>query len=297
MLAMGSACADKVKPYQIRIAYVIPTDRQPQANYQDKVALLMSRIQTFYADEMERNGFGRMTFDVESSPEGKPNIHLIQSKLTAAVFADTGHARYVTGKYWEHAFQAVSDGGFQPDAAGEIWLCFVEAQTQLPDGSIHNDTTQGTGRFGNGFALCSGFEIALGGDPNLIHDHRSYGGLVVPAIGPNALRPSISFPTYQGSDVSSLYADYISATAHELGHCFLLQHCYLNDATQCGNLMGNGFRGWRGYFMPGKFPKEDTRLDRPSALMLSLSPFFKKPANLLPYSPPPVVTIDTPPGR
>lgn len=282
--------------YRVRIAYIIPSDRQPQSRYEDKAAVLMSRIQTFYADQMERSGFGRMTFEVESGSDGKPAVHLVHSKLTAAVFADIGHAKYVAGKYWDHAFQAVIDAGYQPDAPGEVWLCFVEAQEQLADGSVHNDTTQANGRFGNGFALCSGLELALGGDPELIHDHRPYDGLVVPAIGPHPLHPRQSFPSYQGVDVSSLDADYISATAHELGHCFLLQHCYLNDATQCGNLMGNGFRGWRGYFMPEKFPTEDTRLDRPSAVMLSLCPFFKKPAKLLPYSPPPAVTIETPPG-
>jgi hypothetical protein len=94
-----------------------------------------------------------------------------------------------------------------------------------------------------------------------------------------------------------LAADYISATAHELGHCFLLQHCYLKDATLCGNLMGNGFRGFRGYFLPDRFPTEDTRLDRPSALMLSLCPFFRKPADLTPYAAPPSITIQTPPGK
>jgi len=217
--------------------------------------------------------------------------------MTAAVFADTGHAKYVIGKYWDHAFQSVINGGFAPDAAGQVWLCFVEAQDQLANGSIHNDSTQGTGRFGNGFTLCSGLELALGGDPDLIHDHRHYSGLTIPAIGPHPLVLHESFPAYQGDDVSSLAADYLSAVAHELGHCFLLQHCYINDATQCGNLMGNGFRGWRGYFMPGHFPSEDTRLDRPSALMLSLCPFFRKPASLAQYSPPPAIAIQAPEGR
>jgi len=284
-------------PYIVRIAYVIPSDRQPQADYRSKAAVMMGRIQTFYADLMERNGFGRTTFQVETAADGKPDVHLIHSKMTAAVFADTGHAKYIDGKYWDHTFQSVIDAGFAPDSHGEVWLTFVEAQEQMADGSVHNDSTQGTGRFGNGFALCTGLELALGGDPDLIHDNRPYNGLVVPAIGPNKLRYQVSFPSYQGSDVSSLAADYISATAHELGHCFLLQHCYLNDATQCGNLMGNGFRGWRGYFMPDSFPKEETRLDRPSALMLSLSPFFRKPAQLPTYSPPPVVTIQTPSGE
>lgn len=282
--------------YQVRIAYIIPADRQPQADYEAKAALLLARIQTFYADEMQANGFGRMSFSVESDKSEKPVVHVIHSQMTAAVFADTGHARYVTGKYWEHAFQSVIDAGFAADAPGQIWLCFAEAQDQLPDGSIHNDTTQGTGRFGNGFALCTGLELAIGGDANLIHDHRNYDKLTLGAFGPHPLQLHRSFPAYQGDDVSALAADYIGATAHELGHCFLLQHCYLNDDTHCGNLMGNGFRGWRGYLMPQHFPDEDTRLDRPSALMLSLCPFFRKDYNPPEDATPPIVSILTPPG-
>lgn len=282
--------------YTVRIAYVIPSDRQPLPDYQSKAAVLLSRIRSFYADEMEANGLGRTTFKLELTADGRPAVHLLHSPMTAAVFADTGHARYVTGKYWEHAFQAVVDAGFAPDHPGQVWLCFVEAQAQLPDGSIHNDTTQGTGRSGNGFALCSGLELALGGDPNLIHDHRNYDGLILKQLGPYALRARVSFPSYEGDDVSSLAADFISATAHELGHCFLLQHCYLNDDTFCGNLMGNGFRGWRGYYMPAQFPREDTRLARPSALMLSLCPFFRLGYRAPADARSPTVEILTPSG-
>lgn len=287
----------KHSAYRVRVAYVIPSDRKPQADYQAKVAVLLSRIQNFYADQMEFSGFGRMTFEFEAEADGKPTVHLIHSPLTAAVFADSGHARYTTGKYWEHAFQSVIDGGFAPDAQGEVWICFAEAQEQQPDGTIRNDTCQGSGRYGNGFALCSGLELAVGGDPNLIHEDRRYGGQIIPAIGPHPLLWHVSFPAYEGDDVSSLAADFVCATAHELGHCFLLQHCYLNDETQCGNLMGNGFRGARGYFEPDKFPNEDTRLDRPSAIMLSLSPFLRRPTELIKYSAPPRITITTPPGR
>jgi len=288
--------APGISAYRVRVAYVIPSDREPQAQYQEKAAVLLTRIQSFYADQMERNGFGRATFSVEATADGRPDVHLIHSPMTAAVFADIGDTKYAVGKYWEHAVQSVIDGGFAPDAQGEVWLCFVEAQTQLANGSVHNDTSQGIGRFGNGFALCSGLELAMGGNPDLIREHRHYGGLVIPDIGPHPLVSHVSFATSQGDDVSSLAADYIGAAAHELGHAFLLQHCFINDTTDCGNLMGGGSRGWRGYFMPDRFPSEETRLDRPSALMLHLSPFFTKPSQLVAYSPPPKVTIQTPPG-
>ena len=296
VLAASALGAQQTSPYRVRIAYVIPSDRQPRANYRLKAGVLLERVRNFYADQMERNGFGRMTFDCECGQDGGPEVHLIRSPLKAAAFADGTQAKYTTGKAWSSAFQAMIDGGFAPDAAGEVWLCFVEAQDQAQDGSIRNDVSQGAGRFGNGCAICSGLALTLGGDPDLIHDDRNYGNLVLPAIGPHPLLLHISFPSYQGDDVSSLAACSVGAVAHELGHCFLLQHCYLDDAPHCGNVMGNGFRGWRGYFLPSRFPDEDCRLDRPSALILSLNPFFRKPSVPIPYSAPPLIELHTPPG-
>jgi hypothetical protein len=282
--------------YRVRVAYIIPSDRQPIARYHTKAGMLLSGIQTFYADQMERNGFGRMTFAYEADAEGLPEVHVLRSPMTAAEFAGTGHAKYALGNYWQHTEAAIKAAGFPPYRPGEIWLCIVEAQDQLPDGSIHNGTSQGNCVFESGMVLCSADILALA-DPKLLHDHRSYDGLIVPEIGPNRLVLHKSFADYEGDAVSSLVAVHIGALAHELGHAFTLQHCYLNDLNFNGNLMGNSFRGWRGSAMPEQFPHEETRLDRPSALMLRINPFFRKPTERVPEGKPPVVTITAPPGN
>ncbi len=281
--------------YRVRVAYIIPSDRQPIARYRTKTGVLLNWIQTFYADQMERNGFGRMTFAYETGIEGLPDVHLVRSPLTAAEFAGTGHAKYAIGNYWQHAEAAIKAAGFPAYRPGEVWLCIVEAQDQLPDGSIHNGTAQGNCEFESGMVVCSADTLALA-DPKLLHDHRSYTGLIVPEIGPNPLVLHKSFAAYEGDAISSLVAVHVGAVAHELGHAFTLQHCYLNDLNFNGNLMGNSFRGWRGVAMPDQFPTEETRLDRPSALMLRVCPFFRKPAERAPAGKPPLVTLLTPPG-
>lgn len=282
-------------PYQVHIAYIIPADRKPIANYRTKAGALLSWIQMFYADQMERNGFGRMTFDYEKASDGLPAVVLIRSAMTATEFAGTGHAKYAIGNYWLHTEDALKGAGHPAYRPGEVWLCFVEAQYQLPDGSIHNGTCQGNCRFGSGMVLCSANTLALA-DPNLLHDHRSYDGLILPELGPNRLTLHKSFPDYEGDAVSSLVAVQVGGVAHELGHAFTLQHGYLNDLNFNGNLMGNSFRGWRGVAMPEQFPKEETRLDRPSALMLRVNPFFRKPTEVTPEAKPPIVTLSTPSG-
>src|SRR5689334_3571864 len=52
--------------HAVRIAYLIPSGRTPQ---RDAVATLRTSIkwyQDWFADQMERNGFGRKTFAVET---------------------------------------------------------------------------------------------------------------------------------------------------------------------------------------------------------------------------------------
>src|ERR1700678_1172579 len=46
----------KPGPYRVRVAYIIPSDRQPMARYRTKAGVLLNWVQTFYADQMERNG-------------------------------------------------------------------------------------------------------------------------------------------------------------------------------------------------------------------------------------------------
>jgi len=281
--------------YRVRVAYILPSDRKPIDRYRTKAGTLLNWIQTFYADQMERNGFGRMTFAYETASDGLPSVQVVRSRMTAKEFAGEGHAKYVTGNYWQHTEDAIKAAGFPAYQPGEVWVCIVEAQDQLPDGSIHNGTAQGNCRFESGMLVCSADVLALA-DSKLLHDHRSYDGLVVPELGPNRLLLHKSFPDYEGDAVSSLVAVHIGAIAHELGHAFTLQHCYLNDLNVNGNLMGNSFRGWRGVAMPEQFPREETRLARPSALMLRVNPFFRKPAERVPKGEPPVVTITTPSG-
>jgi chitodextrinase len=280
---------------EVRIAYIIPSDRKPPSGYNRRIDNLVGWIRGFYAYEMERHGFGRKTFNLEADPKsGQPVIHLLKSKMTAAEFVGKGDVGYVGGPYVENSQKALRDAGLP--AEHTVWLAFVEAQYQDKDGSIKNDTAEGSGVYGAGNALCSGLPIALA-DPAIMSDYGVYDGRTISALGPYPLKYLTSFPWYQGQDVNSLAAVFVSAAAHELGHAFLLEHSYLNDDNFDGNLMGNGFRGWRGYMVPKDFPAEGLRLSRSSALILNLSPFFRPgPANLSP-APPPDVTVETSTGK
>ena len=281
---------------RVRVAYVIPKDRSPQPGYEKNIKRMIGMIREFYAYEMDRQGFGRKTFNIESdATTNDPVIHLIKSPLTRDQFVGKGDVGYQGGTFWENSVKSVSLAGFKAYTPKTIWLTLIEGQIQRPDGSIQDGTAEGVGLYGTGHALCTGVPVALA-DPQTLNDHRPYDARVLSMLGPAKLTRNVSFPWYDGYDVSSIAAVEISAVAHELGHSFLLSHTFLNDVPQNGNLMGNGFRGWRGYAFPDKFPNEGLRMNRSSALIINLSPFFNPGPVVLSKTPPPSINIISPSG-
>jgi hypothetical protein len=259
------------------------------ADYERKVADVMGMVRRFYADQMEAHGFGRATFELEKG------VHLVASPLKADEFASEGHVRYAIGNYWKNAEDALRAAGFPTYRRGEIWVIFAETARQLPDGSLRNVTAQGAAGFESGVCLVNSTVLSASTRENLL-DSRPYDGRIVPGIGPQRLVRHKSFPYYEGDSVNSLAGVFVGALAHEIGHCLNLQHCNVNDDAQNGSLMGNGFRGFRGYALPQECPNEDTRLDRANALTLRLSPFFRRPAARIRAGRPVNVTIETKPG-
>ena len=68
--------------YVVRQIYFHPRDLQPtKAETLDK---LVSEVQELYADEMERHGFGRKTFRLETDALGEPVRHYVKGKFTTA---------------------------------------------------------------------------------------------------------------------------------------------------------------------------------------------------------------------
>ncbi len=70
-LALATPPADVV-----RIVYFLPKDKEPFPNITEKLDKSIREVQDFYADEMERHGFGRKTFNFETDENGKAKIYL-----------------------------------------------------------------------------------------------------------------------------------------------------------------------------------------------------------------------------
>jgi hypothetical protein len=111
-------------------------------------------------------------------------------------------------------------------------------------------------------------------------DERAYDGLVVPEIGPYPLKQDTSFPWFEGQTVSSVVSSYVGAALHELTHGLGIGHAFRNDVNFHGNLMGNGFRGFRSFVWPQQFPADHVQLGPAEALGLRFSRYLNAGQNV-----------------
>lgn len=62
--------------------YFLPTNRLPQTDIPEKIDTILRELQTFFADEIQRHGFERKTFDFEKNSEGSAKVYLFEGKTT-----------------------------------------------------------------------------------------------------------------------------------------------------------------------------------------------------------------------
>ena len=66
----------------VKIIYFLPKDKEPTPNITEKLDKLIREVQDFYADEMERHGFGRKTFTFETDENGNAKVYLYKGNKT-----------------------------------------------------------------------------------------------------------------------------------------------------------------------------------------------------------------------
>ena len=66
----------------VRLIYNLPSGIEPSYNTTQKIDKAIREVQKFFADEMERHGFGRKTFRFETDESGKAKIYRMKGHLT-----------------------------------------------------------------------------------------------------------------------------------------------------------------------------------------------------------------------
>lgn len=103
----------------IRIIYVLPKGKEPPSNITAKLDKSIREVQDFYAEEMERHGFGRKTFTFETDESGKAKVYLLEEQQVA--------------NFDILKKQQIPDF----DMSNDIWLAVVEEGASFPGGVSH----------------------------------------------------------------------------------------------------------------------------------------------------------------
>ena len=62
--------------------YFLPTNLQPQADMPERIDKMLKGVQAYFADEMERHGLGRKTFNFENNSDGTAKVFLFEGNTT-----------------------------------------------------------------------------------------------------------------------------------------------------------------------------------------------------------------------
>lgn len=113
----------------VRIIYFLPRDRSMQPDIWSKLDTLIRDVQSFYADQMERNGLGRKTFTFETDENGETLIYRVDGQ-----FADWHYHSGTQSKVY-----AEVDSQF--DMEKHIYLIVVDISSE----AIEEENTCGVG--------------------------------------------------------------------------------------------------------------------------------------------------------
>ena len=81
--------------------YFLPTNRLPQTDIPEIIDKKLRDLQTFFADEMERHGYGRKSFEFEKNSDGAAKVYLFEGK-TADNYYDVNTSSRVLKEIKQH---------------------------------------------------------------------------------------------------------------------------------------------------------------------------------------------------
>ena len=156
----------------VRLIYFFPNDQQPQRNMNTKMDTLIKDVQQIYADEMERHGFGRKTFRIETDATGKAVVHRIKGRFSDAYYQENN---------WDSVWDEISK---RFDLSKNFYVTSIETRNTVLCGLGRTYSSMGGGILIPSSGMCFGTGATtheLGHAFRLDHDfrndlyHMSYG--------------------------------------------------------------------------------------------------------------------------
>ncbi len=206
---------------KLRVICWRPKDKPFSEGHKERIPRILEHIQQFFAEEMERNGMGRRSFNLDYGADGKM---VIQEVVGEGKFADYG--RPDGQRIRNECLPVLKSAGIDPD--NETLLIFTNLGQWNPvlKTFVHKSPyyARGNQRGGTAWQLDSP-ELDT---PNLL-----------------LKKPMIQDGEYGRISLGKHNTIFIGGIAHEMGHAFGLPHCRENQRQREAfgtALMGSGNR-------------------------------------------------------
>lgn len=188
-------------PKKLYVAYFTPADREPAANYQQRLTAIMEDIQAFYRHGMEQDGFGPETFPLERDPQGQLVIHMVKGKDP-----ESDYQKPDGDKILAACGPVLNTAGIFPERETVLIFCNLANWDETNKTFSHHSPYYGLWNQASG--LCFAVDSAV---LNLDDITRP--------------EPILTDDEYGKIPLGKFNSTFIGGIAHELGHAFALPHC------------------------------------------------------------------------
>lgn len=222
-------------PKMLHVVYFTPADREPAAQYEQRLDTILEDIREFYGEGMKRLGFGFKTFPLPRDLQGRLRIHLVKGREPAAAFprwqgrngGNTGapEGGDMVKRACEPVLQAAGI-----DYERETVLIFCHLATYDEQAGTFRHHSPYFGSWDQKSGLCFAADWA---NQKLEHLSRR--------------EPMLNDGEYGNMSLGKHTTIFLGGIAHELGHAFALPHCgeRWDEKPRGTSLLGGGNHTYR----------------------------------------------------
>ncbi len=200
-------------PKKLHVVYFTPADREPAAQYAQRLEPILADIRAFYRDGMLRLGFGPRMFALPRDAEGRLVIHLVKGQEPEAAFPrwqgrNGGNTGAPEGgdKVKRECQPTLEAAGISYDRETVLIFCHLATWDEKARTFRHHSPYFGLWDQQSG--LCFAADWASQNLDNLTRK-----------------KPLLNDGEYGDMSLGKHTTIFLGGIAHELGHAFALPHC------------------------------------------------------------------------